>query len=149
MIPVKRLTFKNFEQYGKILDFESDGDQYKIEGGQSEWNVVFDYDKPVGWRIGIYKGRDHEITKLECHPSLWETFEPVSGIGILLVAPHEQPESLEAFLLDRPVVAKPKIWHWILALSDIAKVKVTEDHIVDKEYHHLKRPLSVFLSETA
>jgi len=64
---------------------------------------------------------------MENHPNTKETFEPISGAPILIVAVGKTPESPEAFLLDKPIVLNEGVWHDVLALSENAVMRINEN----------------------
>jgi ureidoglycolate hydrolase len=46
---------------------------------------------------------------------------------VLIVAQAENPQEMEAFLLDKAVSVNEGVWHQVMAISDTARVKVTEN----------------------
>ena len=80
---------------------------------------------------------------MENHPFSKESFEPLKGITVLLVAEHETPEEYQAFVLDKPVCLKKGIWHQVLALTPEAQVKITENLEVASEFYEYEKAKSV------
>ena len=68
-----------------------------------------------------------------------ETFEPLAGVTVLLVAEHETPEEYRAFVLDKPVCLKKGVWHQVLSLTPEASVKITENKDVYSEFYDLSQ----------
>ena len=124
MTRLESITAENFKAYGTVLEFpENYGDTFYI--------VDTETDQP--WRV------------VENHPTSKESFEPLKGITVLLVAEHENPEDYRAFVLDKPVCLKKGIWHQVLALTPEAQVKITENLEVPSEFYEFQEPKGVFL----
>ena len=70
-----------------------------------------------------------------------ESFEPLKGISVLLVAEHEKPEDYHAFLLDKPICLKKGVWHQVLSLTAEAEVKITENLEVSSEFYSPEKPI--------
>ena len=138
-LPLKNITVDNFSPFGKVLEMTPDGDD--------RFQIVITEEKDP-WRLAVFRYRNHEINMLEAHPTTLESFEPLSGISVLLVAPPENPNDLHAFLLDKPVCLYKNIWHQTLALTEEAQVKIAENlDVPGTQFHHLEHPLSVFLAD--
>lgn len=128
-----------FAPYGIVLDFSCPADAERFE-------VILE--EPASpWRLGMYRVRERECSQLECHPLSFETFEPVQGAGVLLVAPHDQPEQMEAFLLDRPVCLAKGVWHQMVTITPETIVKITENLKVESEFHALNRLVGIGQTE--
>lgn len=82
---------------------------------------------------------------MECHPTSLESFEPLSGLTVLVVAEHDKPDEYEAFILDKPVCLYKGVWHQVLALTDEAQVKIAENLDVSSKFYDLEKPISVFV----
>ena len=80
MRPVEYITEENFRPYGKLIKFPADDET-------NFYIVANDSEKP--WRLAVYRYWNDRIRRIECHPDSMESFEPVSGTTILLVAEHE------------------------------------------------------------
>lgn len=130
MKELKYITRESFKKYGCILDFSRDD--------TSVWEILFKV-KDNGWRIAILEIDRHFATRLERHPDSIETFELISGISILL-ASDKNPKDFQVFLLDKPVCLNKGIWHEVIALSDKAKFKITENDEVTCEYFDFDKP---------
>ena len=100
MTRLESITAENFKAYGTVLEFpENYGDTFYI--------VDTETDQP--WRVAVFRYSSKEIKVVENHPTSKESFEPLKGITVLLVAEHENPEDYRAFVLDKPgVVAIPR-----------------------------------------
>lgn len=72
-----------------------------------------------------------------------ESFEPLQGITVLIVAAHDTPEEYEAFILDKPVCLYKGIWHQVLSLTDEAQVKIAENLEVVSEFFDLQKEILV------
>lgn len=123
MIPIRKITPESFAAFGTVLDFS----------GPAGWEIVVEEDSP-GWRIALLEYGARPVTRLECHPASRESFEPVRGTGLLLTAPPEHPEKIEAFLLDCPICLFRGVWHQVVALGERAMVKITENREVTSQY---------------
>ncbi|MCL5774218.1 MAG: ureidoglycolate lyase [Firmicutes bacterium] len=139
-ISIKNLTPKAFAPYGEIIE----PGKRKPQGQEKDWKFyVITREPGYSWRIGYYVPRIKALRKLEKHPSSLESFEPVSGISIIIAAEEDFPETPEAFLLNKPVILKKGIWHGILSLSDKVEIKITENLEVESKFYYLKKPLKV------
>lgn len=134
MIPIKTLSRTNFKKYGLILE---PVDKKRV------FTVLYGDKGAHGWRIGYVILRPEKVTSLEAHPESDETFEPVYGISILLVAEKNKPNRIEAFLLDKGVLVKKGVWHGLRVLSEKAGIKVTENYEVESVFHKLKKPIDI------
>jgi ureidoglycolate hydrolase len=143
-LKIKNLTPRDFAPYGEIIQ---PGKRFP-QGQEKDWKFyVIAREPDSAWRIGYYLPRIKALRKLEKHPDSLESFEPVTGISILIVAQEETPDSPEAFLLDRPIILKKGIWHGILSLSAKVELKITENLKVESKFYHFKKPLSVKLKD--
>ena len=134
MRPVEYITEEKFRPYGKLIRFPDDDET-------NFYIVANDSEKP--WRLAVYRYWNDRIRRIECHPDSMESFEPVSGTTILLVAEHETPEDYHAFLLDRPVILEKGIWHQTLTLTGESTVKITENADVYSVFYDLPHEISV------
>lgn len=137
MIRLQSIHRKTFEKYGTVIEFPESEREFEI--------IVSDRENP--WRLAIYRYGNKAIHFTESHPASMESFEPLEGVSVLVVAEHDSPERCEAFLLDKPVCLHKGIWHQVLSLTDEAQVKITENFEVASEYYRLERPVAVTLSE--
>lgn len=133
---IQNITSENFSKYGVVIDLtlrSADG-----------WEILVKVEQ-AGWRIAVLEFSRKSVKTLECHPSSRESFEPMSGTALLILAPNENPGDYEAYLLDRPVCLNEGIWHQIISFSEISKVKITENLEVESEYYELKGELKPVL----
>lgn len=134
MKTIELITRESFEPFGNVIAFpKEDTTNFYIAASDSE--------KP--WRLAVFRYWNHEIQRIECHPTSMESFEPLSGTSLLLAAPHESPEDYHVFLLDRPVILKKGIWHQTLTLTDVSEVKITENIDVYSEFYDLPEKIRV------
>ena len=134
MIEIETITHGSFSEFGEIVAFP--------EGDQSNFYIV-DSDAGNPWRLCVFRYRNHTIRRIECHPSSKESFEPLGGVTILLVAAHEAPEDYHLFLLDHPVVLKKGVWHQTLSLTPVSEVKITENLEVESVFYDLAHEVAV------
>ncbi len=136
MIKIQNLNDKNFKKFGIIICPEN---KSKI------FDVICKEKEKVGWRIGYLILNPQKVKMLEAHPYSMETFEPVKGTSIIIVAENKKPEKFYAFLLDKPVCLYKGTWHAIIALSESIEIKITENLEVDSVFYKLKKPLDIVL----
>ena len=138
MIRLESITAENFKAYGTVLEFpENYGDTFYIADTET--------DQP--WRVAVFRYSSKEIKVVENHPTSKESFEPLKGITVLLVAEHENPENYRVFVLDKPVVLKKGIWHQVMALTPEAQVKSTENLEVPSEFYEFEKAKTVCFGE--
>ncbi len=135
MLPIKNPTRENFKKYGTLIDFTED------QGGPDFQIVIRHEEDP--WRIAVLRVKERGFTELERHPRSYETFEPMEGMTLLLLSLGTDPAEYEVFLLDRPVCLNKGVWHGIVTLTEEAKVKITENLMVETEFHKFQRPMEV------
>ena len=125
---------ENFAQYGRALEFSADcRESFEI--------VITEEREP--WRLAVFRYRNKSVKRLECHPTSLESFEPLNGMTVLIVAEHDRPAEYEAFLLDKPVCLYKGIWHQVLSVTDEAQVKIAENLEVNSEFYDLEREIFV------
>ncbi|KYZ76547.1 hypothetical protein AXX12_08945 [Anaerosporomusa subterranea] len=123
MILIQPLLEEHFSRFGVIFRLNrSDPQPFQVQVTE---------ETPVGWRVAMMKVSARVIQKISCHPNTMETFEPVQGVCLLVVAEPQKPHELAAFVLDAPVCINKGVWHCVITLSDYAIVKVTENSTVD------------------
>ena len=134
---LKTISAASFAPYGKVIAFP--------EGMDERFHIV--YTEPnAPWRIAVLRVVEHRIEEMEEHPTTAESFEPVSGVTVLLLAQPDSPQTQEAFLLDRPVCLYPGTWHQVMALSERAQIKITENlEVPDTQFYRLPAPLTAAL----
>jgi ureidoglycolate hydrolase len=135
-VPLESVTMTSFKPFGTVLEF--------LPGDTGNFYIA-DKEPESGWRVAVFRYTNKEIQKIECHPTSKESFEPLHGITVLLVAEHETPEACHAFILDKPVVLKKGIWHQTLALTPEAQVKITENIEVESVFYTYDKPKQVYL----
>lgn len=124
-IKVRAITEASFRPYGKIIGYPVSRRPKK----KNLFRIVLKQPKS-GWRIAYLVVRDKKISRLEHHPGSFESFEPVSGKGLLYVAPKKDTTLIKCFLLDKPVILKKGVWHGIVTLSRECEVKIVENSSV-------------------
>ncbi|MEI7542416.1 MAG: hypothetical protein WCJ94_04095 [bacterium] len=134
MIKIQNLSKKTFSKYGIILE---QSDKKKV------FTVLTGDKNAKGWRIGYLVFRPGVVDSLESHPESMETFEPVSGTTVILVAEKNTPEKIEAFLLDKPVCVLKNVWHGVRVLSEQAEIKLTENFEVESLIYKLKKSIDI------
>ena len=134
-LPIKTINAESFGRYGVVLEHVDQEEGYEpLVTVQSR-----------GWIWAVLTFRLKSIPRIECHPTSKESFEPVFGTTIIVVAPPQDPDAIETFLLDQAVMLHEGVWHEVMALSDVARVKITENNDVTSEYHDLGFELSAAL----
>ena len=134
MVKIESITRENFAPFGTVIEFSPDFDGiYEILETEDE--------KP--WILDVFRYTNKTIQRIENHPTSMETFEPLSGVTVLLVAEHETPEKYKAFVLDKPVCLKKGVWHQVLSLTPSAEVKITENKDVYSEFYDLPEEIQV------
>lgn len=136
MVTLESITREAFEPFGTVLEFP--------EGFEGNFYIV-DTDNENPWRVAVFRYSNKEIKIIENHPTSKETFEPLHGVTVLLVAEHETPEDYRAFILDKPVCLKKGTWHQVLALTPEAEVKITENLEVESVFYEYAEPKGVTL----
>jgi ureidoglycolate hydrolase len=139
-LPLQIVTSESFAKFGDVLDWQADF-------GDEGFRIITRAEDPTGWRLAVLLVKHHHITRLERHPTSKESFEPVTGVAVLCLAPPEDPTATEAFLLDKPVVLGKGVWHDVFALSEEALIKIAENLAVTGEFHELDAPLEVMVVE--
>jgi len=87
MIKIQTLSKKAFKKFGAIIE---QPDKKKI------FSVLTGDKEARGWRIGYLVYFPEPVKSLEKHPESMETFEPVSGTSIMLLAGKKTPHKVEA-----------------------------------------------------
>ena len=127
VLEIKNITPETFEGLGVILEHVSRKDGY-------EPLVTV---KSKGWIWAVLTFSNKTVDELECHPTSKESFEPVFGTTIILLAKPNEPEKVSAFLLDKPVMLHESVWHNIVSLAEVSRVKITENNEVYADKHKL------------
>lgn len=134
MSRLKSIHKEDFVRFGKVLEFS--------EACTEPFEIVITEEKEP-WRLAVFRYTNKTIQRMECHPTSLESFEPLSGMTVLVVAEHEKPEAYEAFILDKPVCLYKGIWHQVLSLTDEAQVKIAENLEVNSQFYDFEKPLEV------
>lgn len=125
---IKHLKAKAFEPYGTIIEF--------TEQMSDGWEILIRAEN-TGWRIALLE-IERKVTHIfEHHPTSKETFEPVSGVTLLIVATNDMPQDYEVFLLDKPICLNEGVWHQVISLSEKSLVKITENLEVSCVYYEV------------
>lgn len=135
-VELKSVTADAFQPFGNVIEFPED-----FEGNF----FITDTDKKNPWRVAVFRYSNKEIKVIENHPTSKETFEPLQGVTVLLVAEHETPEEYQAFLLDKPICLKKGVWHQTLAITPEASVKITENLEVESVFYEYDTPKKVLM----
>ena len=135
-IPLESVSVSAFKPFGTVLEF--------LPGDTGNFYIA-DTEPENPWRVAVFRYSNKEIRKIECHMTSKESFEPLYGITVLLVAEHDTPEECHAFILDKPVVLAKGIWHQTLSLTPEAQVKITENLEVESVFYTYEKPKKVYL----
>lgn len=138
-LPLQPITPERFAKFGDVLDWQNDF-------GEEGFHIITRAEDPIGWRLAVLLVKHDHITRLERHPTSKESFEPVSGVAVLCLAPPEDPTAVEAFLLDKAIVLNKGVWHDVFALSDEALIKIAENLTVTGEFHEFDAPVKVMVT---
>lgn len=133
---IKSITREKFEPFGTVMEFP--------ENFEENFYIV-DTEENQPWRVAVFRYSNKGIKVIEHHPTSKESFEPLKGITVLLVAQNGTPEEYEAFVLDKPVCLKKRIWHQVLALTPEAEVKITENLEVESVFYEYETEKTVVL----
>lgn len=136
VLKIKTFTPENIKKYGCLIDFQ---------GPDRKGFEICITEPEHGWRIAVYEYDRRFVSRLECHPYSLESFEPMSGTGVILLSEPATPEKIEAFLLDRPICLFKGVWHEVLSLSESAMVKITENSEVLSEFYTPDHALGIEL----
>lgn len=134
MCNLQTIQQESFKSYGKVLEFPPDS--------KEPFHIVITEEKEP-WRLAVFRYTNKEIEILENHPTSLESFEPLAGLTVLVVAEHDTPMKYEAFILDKPVCLYKGVWHQVLALTDEAQVKISENLELNSEFFTLSHPIKV------
>lgn len=140
MLPIEPLNPEAFAPFGTLLRASQ-----PLPAGDMPYYEKIKVLPSDGWIWALYTVRHRETRKLECHPNTHESFEPLQGMGVLLVAPPNYPDQVRAFALDEPVLLHPGVWHDLLSLSAQTTVKIVENNEVETEFHELFHPVRLAL----
>ena len=133
---IESITKEAFAPFGTVIEFP--------EKCREDFYIA-DTDPQNPWRVAVFRYSNHSIKTIENHPSSKETFEPLKGVTVLLVAQNETPEKYQGFILDKPVCLKKGVWHQVLSLTPSAEVKITENLEVESVFYEYKEEKKVEL----
>lgn len=133
---INSISKEGFTPYGTVLEFPKDS---------TDPFCIIDTEENSPWRVAVFRYSNKEISRMENHPNSKESFEPLQGITVLVVAENEKPEEYKRFVLDKPVCLKKGIWHQVLSLTPEAQVKITENLQVSSEFYDFDKPLKIVL----
>ena len=124
---IKTITGESFGKYGYII-------AHNHSGSEDNQTVLNEYTS-TGWKMATLGIADKEFRSISLHPNSVESFEPLTGIALLLVSTSDNCDDYEIFLLDKPICLYRNIWHGVCALSEYAVVKLVEniDVVVEKK----------------
>lgn len=135
---IESITREEFAPFGEVLEFPTDFE---------DTFYIVDRDESNPWRLAVFRYSNKTVSRMENHPTSKESFEPLQGITVLIVAEHDTPDEYRGFVLDKPICLKKGIWHQVLSLTPEAQVKITENLEVESVFYDLKRPVQVVLGE--
>ena len=133
----KNITALNFKKYGCLIQWVGP----EKEQSNNQFCIVLRDSKAIGWRIAYLIVREKQIKFLEQHPLSFESFEPVKGKAILYVSNEKIPQTIEAFVLDKPIILLKGIWHNVLSLTKETHIKITENNKVKLIRHILPQTI--------
>lgn len=130
--PILTISKKSFEKFGKVIEFsETCTEKFEV--------VISEPNEP--WRLAVYRYVEKGVKYMENHPTSMESFEPLTGTTLIMVAENKTPSDFKVFLLDKPVCLYKGVWHQVISLSDIASVKITENLDVTSEFYHFEKEI--------
>lgn len=132
---IKSITKESISKYGILLDHINQEDGYEplIKVTSRGWI----------WAILTFKNKTTDY--IECHPTSKESFEPVFGTSLIILSIPEDPTQTEVFLLDKPIMLNEGVWHNVITISDVSRVKITENNDVTSEYYRYPKPIGTAL----
>jgi ureidoglycolate hydrolase len=129
---IKTITKESIAKYGIMLEHINQEDGYEP--------LVKVTSKGWIWAILTFKNKNTDY--IECHPTSKESFEPVFGTSLIILSVPEDPTKHEIFLLDKTIMLNEGVWHNVLTISDVSRVKITENNDVTSEYFRYAKPIS-------
>jgi ureidoglycolate hydrolase len=129
---IKNVTRESIAPYGVLLE----------PTGMSKTGFeIIVREENTGWRLAVLEIERKSSKTIENHPTSMESFEPVYGVTLIILAPNGTPENFEVFLLDKPICLDKGIWHQVITLSEKSMVKITENLNVTSEYYNFENDL--------
>lgn len=132
-VKIRSINRTNFKRFGWLIDYPRKTAPKNI----NLFRIIVKQQRS-GWRIAYLVVRDRVLTRLEQHPDSLESFEPVSGRGLLYVSAGKAPNAIKCFLLNKPVILRKGIWHGVVTLSEEFDVKIVENSKVRCVYRPLR-----------
>lgn len=132
---IKNISKETFSKYGYVIEHDNNK--------EDNFQVILNEFEKVGWRIASSKIVAKSFNRIARHPNTMESFEPVSGVTLLVVAPPENAEDFEVFLLDRPVCLYKNVWHATICLSEYSLIKICENAEVSSEFHDFDKEIVI------
>lgn len=134
LVPIRTLSPESFAPFGRLLRLPPD----TPEGFHEVVEMRSD-----GWLVAYSKFSNRDLPKLGLHPNSKECFHPIAGAIAFLAAPEKDPEAIEAFLLDQPLLLNENVWHGMIALSPVCEVKIAENRGTLGRWHPLDPPIRI------
>ena len=135
LLPINPLTPQAFKPFGDVI--APDGDDRFV--------IVTAEPHEKGWRLARSRVVPGPVTSLGRHDTTRESFTPLDGTTVIVVAQPDTPQQMQAFLLDRSVCIHKNVWHQTVALSERSYLVISENHDVGQEDYILDAPLTVGL----
>jgi hypothetical protein len=107
-----------------------------LRAGKEEFQTVFSAPDAPGWQVGLLRVIHREAPGIHRHLNTDECFSPIRGRTVMLVAPPDAPDEVQAFHLTEPVRINTGVWHTCLTPDEPALVFVCESGTVESETHH-------------
>lgn len=142
MVEKKKISISELKQYlfapyGRILVPKQGETPEVTEPGIFDFYVPFRV-QSKGWQMGYLLNITKSIDKLERHPNTPEVFSPISGETVLVATNNPaDPSSIMGFLLTKPIVFNPGVWHGVITLSEKSEVLIVENPDVIDEFQEL------------
>lgn len=135
---IKTISPRTFRPYGWVIEFPAGKIRRTARHRHKNlFAIVKSRRGASGWRIAYLVVRERSIRRLERHPGVLESFEPVKGRCILYVSSSRAHDRIAAFYLNRPVILKQGLWHGVVTVTARTEIKITEDARVRSEYWRL------------
>ena len=92
---------------------------------------LFRNEEHVGWKGGELLVMDRTLGAFSLHDNTSEAFIPLEGTAVLVVARKDDLSDQKSFLLDRPVIIEPSVWHGLYAPCGEVRMLILENSIVN------------------
>ncbi len=113
-------SLDKFEPYGRVL-----------RSGTDVNTDLFVNERPTGWKLAELPVTDGEILSMSFHDNTPEAFIPLEGTALLAVALKEDFSDCKLFLIDRPLMIYPSVWHGLAAPNGDARLLLVENRTVN------------------